>query len=168
MSGETVNLTSTTNKTAFYDTTLNPGLSFLTVDATGGGTFTLSMPGNTLSVGNTETIGLNGKGQVVQSGGTNNSGDGLILGSNSGSSGTYNLSGSGSLSTNLFQNIGFNGTGLFNQTGGNNLTNDSISLGYNTGGVGTYNLNGGHLQADNETIGNLAPAPSPRTPPAPI
>jgi|WetSurMetagenome_2_1015567.scaffolds.fasta_scaffold50349_1 hypothetical protein len=150
--GDTVNLTSTTNKTAFYDTTLNPLLKFLTVDASGGSTFTLSMPGNTLSIDFTEIIGDSGKGQVVQSGGTNNSGDGLALGNNPGSSGTYTLSG-GSLFTHLFQYIGNSGTGLFTQTGGSNKSNDSIVLGYNPGSVGTYNLNGGHLQATNETVG---------------
>ena len=69
--GETVFLTSTTNKTAFYDTTLNPSLNVLTVDASGGSTFTLTQTGNTLSVAFTEIIGLTGKGQVVQTGGTN-------------------------------------------------------------------------------------------------
>ena len=48
ISGDEVNLTSTSNKTAVYDTTLNPLLAALTIDATGGGTFTLSQSANAL------------------------------------------------------------------------------------------------------------------------
>ena len=107
-------------------------------------------PANALTVHFGEIIGNYGKGQVVQSGGTN-SDNALILGGNSGSSGTYTLSGGASLSSGD-QVIGFNGTGLFNQTGGNNTVNNYLILGSNSTGVGTYNLSGGQLQADNEIL----------------
>ncbi len=148
--GDTVNLTSTSNKTAYYDTTSNPSLLQLFVDASGGSTFTLSQPGNALSVQFGEFIGTSGKGQVVQTGGTNTN-NSILLGGNSGSSGTYTLSGGGSLSSDV-QTIGESGTGLFNQTGGNNTVNFTLALGIQSTGVGTYNLSGGHLQADNEII----------------
>ena len=77
-----------------------------------------------------------------------------ILGNNAGSSGTYTLSGGGSLPY-RYQTIGLSGTGLFNQTGGNNTVNIHFNTwGKMLAGVGTYNLNGGHLQAKNEIIGD--------------
>jgi hypothetical protein len=153
---DTVNLTSTTNKTAFFDAPVNPGLALLTVDASGGSTFTLFQPGNALSAA-TEIVGSLGKGQVVQTGGTHTNSN-FILGDKVGSSGAYTLN-AGKLQANG-ENIGNNGTGLFTQTGGSNTANFSLTIGGNPSGTGTYNLNGGHLHAGigvpgtgNEVIG---------------
>ena len=66
--------------------------------------------------------------------------------------GTYNLSGSGQLSS-LSEAIGYSGTGVFTQSGGTN----SASLLYIaalSGSNGTYNLNGGTLALDYLAIGS--------------
>lgn len=77
--------------------------------------------------------------------------------------GTYNLSGTGSLTggTGGYGDvIGFDGIGTFNQSGGTNTTS-SLSLGggvrfsgmSNGNGDGTYNLSNGNLSAGSEVIG---------------
>ena len=74
----------------------------------------------------------------------------LYLGYNSGSTGTYNLSGTGQLSAN-WENIGYSGTGTFTQTGGTNSPT-GLSVG-NAYGSGTYNLSGtGKLSTGTEGI----------------
>ncbi len=155
VTGDEVFLISATNKSAIYNTTLSPALAWLYVDASGGATFTLTQTANTL-IADQENIGVSGKGQVVQSGGTNTIiyYGSLQLGFNSGSSGTYTLSGGGSLSA-FEQDIGTNGSGLFTQAGGNNTVGEFLFVGQNPGGVGTYILSGGQLQAVNEFIGHL-------------
>ena len=78
-----------------------------------------------------------------------------VLGYNTGSSGTYSLSGSGLLSE-LHEYIGYSGTGSFTQTGGTHSVSGDLYLGYNAGGSGTYNLSGsGLLSASDEYIGIL-------------
>ena len=65
----------------------------------------------------------------------------LFLGGNSGSTGSYNLSGTGQLSA-VVEYIGSSGTGTFTQTGGANSISSSL-LGFNSGSSGTYKLTGG-------------------------
>jgi hypothetical protein len=92
--------------------------------------------------------------------------DELYLGDESGSSGTYNLSG-GTLAAGI-EYIGFNGTGIFIQSGGSNSSanitgglslffssDTNLYLGYNSGSRGTYELQGGSLSAKHEYIGYL-------------
>ena len=105
-----------------------------------------------------EYVGNSGTGTFTQSGGTNTilmTGpltSNLYLGYNTGSSGTYNLSGSGQLSA-YYQFIGVNGTGTFSQSGGTNLLGD-LHIGGNLDSSGTYNLSGsGEMSADYEFIG---------------
>ena len=70
----------------------------------------------------------------------------MILGNGeSGGSGTYNLSGSGSLSAN-YEYIGYSGSGTFTQSGGTNTVSQPLP-GLPAGSSGTYNLQGGSLQA---------------------
>ncbi len=88
-----------------------------------------------------EYIGNLFTGALNQTGGANTAADRLFLGYNSGSSGTYNLSG-GSLSANNAI-LGNEGTGTFTQTGGTNAENGNLFLGYSPGSSGIYNLNGG-------------------------
>jgi fibronectin-binding autotransporter adhesin len=97
-----------------------------------------------------------------QTGGTNNiTGepglDKLDLGLDSGSIGTYELSGDNTSALNAFAEIiGDSGTGTFTQSGSavNTLTSD-LTLGNATGAHGTYNLQNGTLRVGgNETIGN--------------
>ena len=114
----------------------NPGSS---------GSYILS--GGSLFAGN-EYVGASGSGTFTQTGGTNcatGPGNGsiftastLYVGSGTGGSGTYNLSG-GSLYAPT-QYIGYSSTGTFSQSGGTNGSYSAIYVGYNAGSVGTYIL----------------------------
>ena len=102
-----------------------------------------------------ETIGNTGA-SFTQSGGINAvsvyiSTTGLTLGANSGSRGTYTLSGTGQLSIGgvgygAWEVVGNSGSGTFNQTGGVNIVNDdnggALILAANPGSSGTYILSG--------------------------
>jgi hypothetical protein len=109
----------------------------------------------------TEAVGGYGTGVFNQSGGTNTTGDDLVIGVSSGSVGTYNLSG-GAL-TSGFEVVGNGGTGNFDQSGGTNTINVSAGigsdgLGLEIGGSGTstYTLSGtGALSVSGkEYVGN--------------
>jgi hypothetical protein len=159
--GDNVFLTQSdaTNRTVNYYNTLYPAavLNFLTIDATGTGTMTLSQdlyahPLNSF----VEYVGLNGSGAHTQSMGTNTIQNQLYLGYNPGSVGTYNLSNSGSLSVGGKEYVGYSGTGTFNQSGGTNtVTSDNeLILGFSSGSSGTYNLsNTGSVTMETEFIG---------------
>ena len=120
-----------------------------TVQMTGGG---LSIP----LAGHGEDVGDSGTGSFTQSGGTNNISSLLCVGYNAGSSGTYNLSGSGQVSA-PFEYVGYSGTGAFTQSGGTNSITGSLYLAYNPGissSSGKYSLNGsGRLSASSEYVG---------------
>jgi autotransporter-associated beta strand protein len=116
--------------------------------AGGSGTYFLGGGG---MVAYSEYIGSSGTGAFTQTGGTNNIGNygitspgGLYVGNNPGSSGTYNLSGSGLLSATT-EYVG-PGNGVFLQSGG---TNSVYSLLVS----GVYSLSGGQLSASYESIG---------------
>ena len=90
-----------------------------------------------------EYVGYGGQGSFIQSGGTNTSSR-LYVGYNVGSSGTYQLSGTGRLAV---QTESIHGT--FEQTGGTNAVSGNLFL----GGLGRYQLSGpGELTAENETV----------------
>jgi|WetSurMetagenome_2_1015567.scaffolds.fasta_scaffold26402_2 hypothetical protein len=148
-------ITTTTNKTATYNQTVDPGvLSAVTVDGTGGSTFTINQSSAATSLTAVdETIGRDGKGVYNQSGGSNTIFNALTLGYNAGSSGTYNKSG-GTLDTG-FLIVGREGTGTFNQNSGSNTVSFELRLGDLSGSKGTYNLNSGSLSAFDETIGSI-------------
>jgi hypothetical protein len=99
------------------------------------------MDGGSLSA-DSLLVGSTGAGTFTQTGGTNSIS--LDLGDNSGTSGTYNLSGMGILSA-YREYIGYRGTGSFTQTSGTNSISSYLYLGFNSGSIGTYNLNGGTL-----------------------
>ena len=95
------------------------------------------------------TVGAYGIGYFTQSGGTNNVTDRLVLGAARYGlqlgSGTYDLSGSGSLSTsNLY--VGGLGSGTFTQSGGSVTiapglaTSSALAIGTYPEGSGTYNM----------------------------
>jgi len=122
------------------------------------GSGSIEMTGGELSVpvGGSEFIGFNST--FTQSGGTNTISDALDgfkyhsleLG-HSGGSGTYNLSGTGVVSTGGLV-VGDNYTGTFTQTGGTISMTFGTYIGYN--GNGTYNLSGsGQLLAGDPTGG---------------
>ena len=102
--------------------------------------------------------GYNGTGTITHSsGGTLTLSGSLYLGDNTGSNGTYALSGPGTLSA-AEEFIGSSGAGTFTQSAGTNTltgTYGELVLGYNTGGSGTYALSGtGTLSAPSEIIGS--------------
>jgi outer membrane autotransporter protein len=98
-----------------------------------------------------ETIGTTSIGVLNQGGFINTVTNRLRLGDSAGSSGTYNLSGTGNLNTN-FLDIGWQGTGTFIQTGGNNTV---ATLQQAIGGsiTGTYIMSLGTLNTSSAHIG---------------
>lgn len=136
-------------------TTTSPGNLYLGYSAGSSGTYNLSGDTSTLTIngyGGNEYIGYNGTGTFNQSDGTNQNRTDLYLGYNSGSNGTYNLSGGGLFSYTGNEYIGYSGTGVFNQTGGGHVAAEYIILGYSAGSSGTYNLSGGSLGNDGAFI----------------
>jgi hypothetical protein len=134
-------------------------LGDITIDlygSTSGGANTLSMSSNSLTSAGTMYVGYYGNGEVDQSGGTVTLTDPvnshLYVGNQTGSSGTYNLSGSGVLNCAGLEQIGnilgATSIGIFNQTGGTNTCN-GLELGtVDSSGTGTYNLHAGALQGE--------------------
>ncbi|HBO45695.1 MAG TPA: hypothetical protein DD670_17565 [Planctomycetaceae bacterium] len=120
-----------------------------------------SMTGGSLNAYD-EYIGRSGTGTFTHSAGTNTLSEDLWLGYNAGDTGTYNLSGSGTLKINITysvptngtgETLGYYGTGNVTQTGGTNLISTSgipfqgiaLRLGYMAGSVGNYTLGGSGL-----------------------
>ena len=106
------------------------------------GTYNLSGTGS-LAMGDAtlagiEYVGYNGTGTFNQSGGTNTvSHNDLVVGYNSGSVGTYTLSG-GTLSAGV-EYLGFNGgTGVINQIGGTNAVGTLVISNSGSGSHGAY------------------------------
>ena len=98
-------------------------------------------------------VGGSGTGRLSQTGGTNTVLDHLRIGQSEGGNGTYQLSGTGSLSA-FDEEIGRNGTGIFIHERGNNEIENFLILGTTEQGNGTYELSGGSLSAKQETIGD--------------
>ncbi len=125
----------------------NPGSS---------GTYCLagaSYLGGTRGLSWSSYVGYSGAGSFTQSGGTNLVSGTLYIGYNSGSSGTYQLSGTGALSNTAWEYIGYSGTGSFSQSGGANVVSPALYIGYNSGSSGAYNLSGGSLFGYTEAVG---------------
>jgi autotransporter-associated beta strand protein len=97
-------------------------------------------------------------GTFTHSGGTNSlvgTYGSLRVGTDSGATGVYDLSGTGVLSVTDSEYIGAAGSGIFNQSGG---TNNAVTvfLGFNESGPssdGTYNLSGGQLFTQYLSVG---------------
>jgi hypothetical protein len=129
------------NRTVSYWNTAYPTavINWFEIDATGTGTMTFSQSRDSLITTN-EFIGYNGKGTYSQSGGSHDVYS-LRVGTLSSSNGFYNLSGTGSL-TSDYEFIGQYGTGTFTQTGGSHSISTDFYLGNFSSGSGTYNLSG--------------------------
>ena len=83
-----------------------------------------------------------GKGAFNQMSGTTTTGSGLILGSGSGSIGTYNLSG-GTLNITDDILVANSGTGALSVTGGSEVvTRTGATIGHGAGSIGSISLNG--------------------------
>ncbi|MGD0138091.1 MAG: autotransporter-associated beta strand repeat-containing protein [Tepidisphaeraceae bacterium] len=144
-------------QTITFNSTLGLTYNTLTVDTSGGGTNTFSMPANNLNVSDYEVIGNNGVGTFNQTGGSNTIPStatlGFYLGNDASGSGTYALSTGASLSSPI-EYIGAAGSGTFNQNGGSNTVSVLLSLSYFSGSTGAYNLANGTLSAGDESIGD--------------
>jgi hypothetical protein len=140
-------------------------LNSFSIDLTGGtgaATNALSIQANDLTVTTDEQIGVIGSGTVTQMAGINTINGSAILGSQKGSTGVYNLSGTGTVTGNgnIVVGGGVSGTGTMNQSGGTvSMTNTGIGetlvLGGEaaSNGSGTYDLSGGSLTSYSEDIG---------------
>ena len=116
---------------------------------------TLQFPSGSLAAGN-EYLGYSATGALTQTGGTHAVANTLNLGYNSGSYGSYNLSGNGLLYATSYEYVGNTGSGSFVQSKGTNNVGLALYLGYNAGSSGAYTLNGGLLalamSAENATV----------------
>lgn len=102
-------------------------------------------------------VGVNGNGSITHSAGVFTVTTELDLGYNSARTGTYNLSGTGTLAVkNLY--IGGSGVGSFTQTGGTVNATDAINLGATSGGAVTYSISAGVLNTPYLVVGDLGPA----------
>ncbi len=144
----------------------NPGNLYLGNASTKSGTLLIS--GGTLSPntgsGMKVYVGFSGAGHVIQSAGTfsNTSFGSFYVGYNPDSSGTYELSATGRITTNsnpsegMPEYIGYSGAGTFLQSGGtNSLARASLNIGENSNSSGYYGLSGGAL---NSNVGSAGEA----------
>jgi T5SS/PEP-CTERM-associated repeat protein len=121
-----------------------------------------------LNVNGAAYVGDSGTGVFTQTGGTVTiifptgwSGDttdgNLYIGNVAGSSGTFNLSGTGQLTASSTptgqEYVGNVGSGTFAQSGGTNTVNN-LYIGYYSGSVGVYSLSGGSLRISRATSAN--------------
>ncbi|MGC9197032.1 MAG: beta strand repeat-containing protein, partial [Syntrophobacteraceae bacterium] len=117
-----------------------------------------------------ESVGISSQGGIMnQAANTNAVSVALNVGAQSGASGTYSLSGTGSLNVAIttvpaaWEYVGVSGgTGTFNQSGGTNnmpggiLFVGSDVLGSGKGGTGAYNLSGGLILSTRQGVGTNA------------
>ena len=130
-----------TSTLTISDATGNAYASNLTVDNTGTYAVNLNQTGGILTTTYIDIIGYNGTGSFTQSGGTHTV-KFLSLGYYSGSNGSYELSGTGSLSIENSVRIGSQGSGSFIQSGGTNTLTGDLILGSSGGSNGSYELSG--------------------------
>jgi hypothetical protein len=137
-------------RTINYNYIASLSLTSLLVDQTGTGTNTLSIPAYWLTA-TTQDVGKDGRGFVVQTGGSNTATSELRLGYNAGGSGSYALSG-GSLSAgNLL--VGKNGNATFTQSGGTATVTTDLRINAAYTKTASYALSGtGSLTTKNLTV----------------
>ena len=101
-----------------------------------------------------------GLGRFEQSGGTHNVANDLTLGRDTGASGVYNLSGSGSvLAVSGSEWVGKAGWGTFNQLAGIHTVSGNLYVDMAVASKGMFNLHGGTLDVTGNTlVGNSAGA----------
>jgi hypothetical protein len=101
-----------------------------------------------------------GLGRFDQSGGTNNVVNDLVLGRDSGATGVYKLSGSGSvLTVSGDEWVGKAGWGSFNQLAGIHTVSNNLYIDAQVASKGVFNLHGGTLDVTGNTfVGNSAGA----------
>jgi hypothetical protein len=98
-------------------------------------------------------LGCYGTGTVNHTAGSNTITGSLSMGTDYGTAGTYQLSGTGQLSAG-YEEVGVYGTGTIVHTGGTNTAGEQLSLGMFDESKGTYQLSGtGNLSAGWQWIG---------------
>ena len=148
--------------------TTSPGTGDLVLGFGAGSNGFYTLSGGALVTGQNQYVGFLGAGTFTHTAGSNTinaSAAGFFsLGRNAGSTGTYNLSGTGALVANTSEYIGHGGTGVFNQTGGTNTISgagNSLYLGFGASGPGgAYNLSDGTLTAPAVFVGYAGAGPS--------
>ena len=103
---------------------LGTALSSVTINSSTSSTLTVNAVSDLFAV--TETIGDSGLGTYTQSTAINSVSGSLYLGNLAASSGTYNLSGSGSLNVFASEYVGNAGTGIFTQSGGTHTVGNCL------------------------------------------
>lgn len=141
-----------TNRVVTYDYTgASITLNSVRVDNLGTGTNLLSQSANSLTA-LSEYIGYNGTGTYLQTGGVNSvtgtGTNGLFIGYNATSSGTYTLNAGGLLSSSATVTVGNNGRGTFTLNGGSMQLGQqsgsapNLIIAANAGSTGTFVLSG--------------------------
>jgi hypothetical protein len=167
---DTANLTFTDgiSRTITYDYTglavAIGGFEIFEDSATGGAMATFNMPGSNLTIGNypnAEGEFVDGGGSFIQTGGTNTiaAPGGLSIDTDFGqpvSAGTYNLSGTGALSSTL-EDVGGGSAGSFGQSGGTNTLNELIIGDGESTVIGAYSLSAGALTVSGPYTGAEIP-----------
>jgi autotransporter-associated beta strand protein len=125
------------------------GNGILTINDT-----TSNMSGGSLSAYQ-QKVGSGGTGTFTQSGGTNATNYGIVLGDNTTDNGTYFLNSTGKVSCQWYEMVGYFGSGTFSQSGGTNtiMPGGELLVGYINGSSGTYYLSNGILSSSEEDIG---------------
>lgn len=118
---------------------------YLQVGYAAGSDGTYNLQGGGLS-GRVASIGVDGSGKFSQSGGIA-AFDTAYLGDGTGATGSYDLSGSGTLLAKDMI-VGVSGSGSFTQSGGTNGTG-VLGLGEYAGSTGSYTLSGGNFYSSN-------------------
>ena len=146
----------------YYANTLyrTASLNSFTLDATGlNDTITLRHYLSHPLAARNVSIGFDGRGSYIHSGGSLTVSNSLYLGYNNGASGAYQLSGSGRLTV-FDEYLGRDGQGAFTQTGGTHIVKNKLNFNSGTGFyynsfMSTYSLSAGSLSAVAEVIGDM-------------
>jgi hypothetical protein len=122
------------------------------VGSAGTGTYILS--GGSLSYPG-EFVGSVAGGYFNQTGGTNTLSllNALVIGNQAGTTGTYTLSGTGTISSAGREYIGDSGVGCYVQTGGTNTTKSAIEIGVAPAATGSFTLTGGTVTGTSCFVG---------------
>jgi hypothetical protein len=139
---------------------VSPGIATLNLDGQNFSTATVTQNALNLIVSGNEQIGVNvnNRGRYIQNGGNHTIGQSLFLGLTTGSSGSYDLSGSAVLNVNATSTsntvVGGSGSGIFTQTGGtHNVYGLQVGARFPTG-QGNYSISNGTINATVITIGD--------------
>ena len=114
---------------------------------------TLNQSGGSLTVTGNEEVGFTGpNGNYNLSGGSNDVGGTLTIGNSPYATGSYNISGTGSLSAGE-EIVALYGTGNITQSSGSNQDYGDLTLATGYDSHGTYTLSGGMLTVTGNIVG---------------